>query len=436
MDLTPMKRFLLVLALLLVPSLAWAQCNGVFPANTICGNATGTSALPKPTSNSVLTGVPGGSNGQVQFNNSGAFGGLTNAQLATQTLSGANATAWTALINSFTSSLAGAAPASGGGTINFLRADGAWATPSSAPTPGATTPQSRITLTSATPVMSSSVAGATTVFVTPFVGSNIPIYDGVNFTSVLFPETSQATVDTTKSPAAVANNSIYDIFCWVDTGPTNRCTRGPAWTNDTTRSAGTALVSVNGVFLNNATITNGPAASRGTYIGSIRSNGTATIDFIYGAVGAGGTAANFSIWNAYNRVPVNTFVGDSTDSWTYAIANTWRAPNGSATMRINSLRGLNIDGVSCTYYAMGNNGAATNMASGVGLDSTTAFTGITVFNNAATNQPLPSTFTGFMGLGYHFCTALEFNTTTTASTWFGDAGTVYLQTGLAGVLWQ
>jgi len=59
---------------------------------------------------------PGGSSAQVQYNNSGAFGGLTNAQL-------------TALVNGFTSSLAGAVPASGGGTNNFLRADGSWAAP-------------------------------------------------------------------------------------------------------------------------------------------------------------------------------------------------------------------------------------------------------------------------------------------------------------------
>ena len=61
-------------------------------------------------------GSPGGSNGQVQYNNSGAFGGLSNTQL-------------TADINAFTTSLSGAAPASGGGTTNFLRADGTWAAP-------------------------------------------------------------------------------------------------------------------------------------------------------------------------------------------------------------------------------------------------------------------------------------------------------------------
>jgi hypothetical protein len=64
-------------------------------------------------------GSPGGGSGQIQFNNSGAFGGLTDVQV-------------TARIQSFTGSLSGAAPASGGGTTNFLRADGTWVTPSAA----------------------------------------------------------------------------------------------------------------------------------------------------------------------------------------------------------------------------------------------------------------------------------------------------------------
>ena len=47
------------------------------------------------------------------------------------------ATTLTAFLNPFTSSLQGLAPASGGGTTNFLRADGNWAAPSGIPYPGA-----------------------------------------------------------------------------------------------------------------------------------------------------------------------------------------------------------------------------------------------------------------------------------------------------------
>lgn len=45
-----------------------------------------------------------------------------------EALTGAQATT---ILNAFTSTLKGMAPASGGGTVNFLRADGTWATPAS-----------------------------------------------------------------------------------------------------------------------------------------------------------------------------------------------------------------------------------------------------------------------------------------------------------------
>lgn len=71
-----MKKLLLTLALILVPSFAWAQCNGIFPNNTACGNITGSSNTPRPVPlSSFPANLPGGTNGQIQYNNGGAFGG-------------------------------------------------------------------------------------------------------------------------------------------------------------------------------------------------------------------------------------------------------------------------------------------------------------------------------------------------------------------------
>ena len=77
------------------------------------------------------SGTPGGSSGQVQFNSSGSFGAYTNTQL-------------TALLDPFSSTLKGVVPSSGGGTANFLRADGAWVAPpggGGGGTPGGSTQQ-------------------------------------------------------------------------------------------------------------------------------------------------------------------------------------------------------------------------------------------------------------------------------------------------------
>jgi len=81
-------------------------------------------------------GTPGGLNLQIQYNNAGAFGGLTDTQV-------------TARINVFTSLLNGAVPLSGGGITKFLRADGTWVAPGGSalvasiqPWAGATVPTS------------------------------------------------------------------------------------------------------------------------------------------------------------------------------------------------------------------------------------------------------------------------------------------------------
>lgn len=72
-----MRKLLLAFALLLLPSAAWAQCNGVFANNMICGNVSGSPAPPGPIPNAV---GPGGISGQIQYNNAGSFAGATTGQ--------------------------------------------------------------------------------------------------------------------------------------------------------------------------------------------------------------------------------------------------------------------------------------------------------------------------------------------------------------------
>lgn len=299
-------------------------------------------------------------------------------------------------------------------------------------------PQGRVTLTSGTPVMTATTSGQTTVYYTPYVGDLVPLYDGTNVVPTVFAELSQATTDATKSPAAVAANSVYDIFVWDD-GGTIRATRGPPWTNDTTRSAGTGIVRIKGILLNDVAITNGPAANRGTYVGSIRSNSSSQIDYIFGGIGAGGVAGNFSVYNAYNQVTVTTFVGDSTDSWTYNVANTWRSANASAGNRVSFLRGLNEDSVLATYVQMVRPDGNT-VSAGIGADSTTAPTGIRgssffsagnlfVINNNAS-------YAGTPGFGYRFVQAIEAQNNTTSTTYYGDTGGTFAQSGLTVSLRQ
>lgn len=115
-------------------------------ANTIKANATGATADPGDLAvgtNSVVGRVAGNIVAAPLVDAQVAAGTLTNAKLAnvaTGTLKGRatagtgapedlTGTQATALLDTFSSTLKGLAPASGGGTANFLRADGTWAAP-------------------------------------------------------------------------------------------------------------------------------------------------------------------------------------------------------------------------------------------------------------------------------------------------------------------
>jgi len=286
-------------------------------------------------------------------------------------------------------------------------------------------PQGRLTLTTGTPVMTSTAAGQTTVYYTPACGDMVPIYDGSNIVPTVFAELSQLTTDTTKSPAAVTTNSNYDVFVWNDSG-TLRATRGPAWSSSTTRGTGagtTELVRVKGLYFNANSITNGPAAQRGTYVGTIRSNGTSTIDWILGASGAGGTAAVLGVWNAYNRQVVATTVTDSNASWNYTSA-TVRQVDGSGGNQVGFISGLAADGITASYAGGGSLAAAAGAfyQIGLALDSVTVFDKNNVFQTGSavavtggsfvTNNYAPQ-------IGYHLIAALERSDGTNAVTFVG-----------------
>jgi hypothetical protein len=283
-------------------------------------------------------------------------------------------------------------------------------------------PQGRLTLASGTPVMTSDQAAKTTVYYTPYLGQFVPIYDGTRFIATdTGGELSQATTDTTKSPAAVAANSNYDIFACND-GGTMRATRGPAWTSDTARGTGagtTELQRLNGIWTNKNAVTNGPAANRGTYVGTVRSNASAQIDFLLGGTASGGSAAMIGVWNAYNRRQVKAAVIDSA-SYTYSTA-TWRAAHNSNANRISAVFGLSEDAVaasvSLTVLVQATNATA---YVGIALDSTSAqpaHFNIKFFAaSTLCEDPVLATYEDYPGLGFHYLQCMEKGDGTNANT--------------------
>jgi hypothetical protein len=306
-------------------------------------------------------------------------------------------------------------------------------------------PGGRLTLVSNTPVMTSDVVGATTVYYTPYVSNSLPVEtstppcSGGNCTygNDTF---SQLTL-TLNSTYQTAGN-IYDIFTVLGDG-FYICT-GPAWASSTSRGTGagtTQLVQVSdyGLWTNANTISscyNGGgsvadfAAGVGVYIGSIymTANGETSMQF-KPASASGGSASVLGVYNAYNRVMVSSRSVDSTNSWTYAGA-AWRASDDSTSNRITFVDGLQQSFIEANFLQASNQTSGIQATIGSQIDATTGappgFIGSLVGQSGYLTMIAKDDFDPQLGL--HYIQAMEYSSGSTAT--FYGAGNMLLQIAL------
>ena len=290
--------------------------------------------------------------------------------------------------------------------------------------------QGRLTLTTLVPVTTADVTGATTLYYTPYEGNQVPIYNGSTFSMTTFAELSQATTDSTKSPTAVAASKVYDIFVWSDSG-TIRATRGPAWTNDTTRGTGVGtseLQMVSGILTNKVAITNGAGANLATFVGTVRSDSSSQLN---------DSVLLRHVWNKSNRVNKSLKRVESTSTWTYTTA-AYRQVNASTANQVDIVAGLNEDSILLTATGGGkNNTGNVGLYTGIGLDSTTVNSAVLSDNviGAGTGSShinsQTSAYNDFPGLGRHFFVWLEYSQAIGVTTWSGFSAGV-IQAGITG----
>lgn len=242
-------------------------------------------------------------------------------------------------------------------------------------------PGGRLTLQSATPVMTSTQSAQTAVYYAPYSSPYVPIYNGTQVGLYRFTSSNSDTVGLTLTLGSNwAANAVYDVYVFLNSGTVTLCT--VTWTNTTTRA--TALANFGGLLTNGASATcrttNAAtvtlAQNQGTYVGSFYTNGsTGTVDWILGASASGGTAGSLGVWNYYNRVLVVTAVTDSGATYNYATA-TIRQARASTGNQVKFLTGAAEDGITATVAASFTTTAAVgNSLFGVGCNVTNAFTG-------------------------------------------------------------
>lgn len=283
------------------------------------------------------------------------------------------------------------------GTVTDLQAGGGG---------GGTIPlvcEGRLTLTSGTPITTSDVTAATTIYFTPYKGNRVSLYDGSAWQIHTFTELSL-------SLSGLAADSSYDIFLYNNSGTLTLTAL--AWTNRTTRA--TALALQNGVYCQTASLTR-------RYLGTFSTTGTIgqTEDSLLRRY----------LWNYYNRTPRALLVTESADSWTYSTTS-YRSLNNNTNNRVQFVIGVNEEMVTLRHYMTT---ITQGVFPGIALDATNAnnaqIRGLTAV--AAVAQFSLSEYRNYPGIGYHYLQLTERGNGSTA-TIYGDAGLTDFQMGGIG----
>lgn len=106
---------------------------------------------------------------------------------------------------------------------------------------------------------------------------------------------------------------------------------------------------VNGLFTNTLAITNGPGAGFGTYVGTVYTNTSGGVDYIFGGLGAnGGIAGSLGVYNLFNKHQQTTQVID-TNTYTYSSATYRLAGSGTSLNTIDWIVGQREEGFCAAY---------------------------------------------------------------------------------------
>ena len=251
----------------------------------------------------------------------------------------------------------------------------------------------RLTLTTGTPVTTTDVTGATTVYCAPYVGNKIALYSGSAWTTYASAEFSLAL-------GTLTSGKPYDVFCYDNAGvPTLEFL---VWTNDITRA--TALAYQDGILVKSGATTR-------RYLGTFYTTAATTTE---------DSLTKRYLWNYYNRISRKLYVNDSTSSWTYTTA-TWRQARATATNQVEAVIGVAEDNINLTTQAALTSAGGGGAGVAIGVDSTTTPSGLRALWRAdSTGSAAQGEYMAIPAVGRHYYAWLEYSTATGTTTWYGN----------------
>lgn len=223
------------------------------------------------------------------------------------------------------------------------------------------TPGGRLTLTSGTPVTTSDVLAATTLYYTPFKHNLICLFDGTaDWIPMQFSELSLSLSGYTAAKP-------YDIFCYNNSG--TAALESCIWTDGSTRA--TALAWQNGRLVKSGTTTR-------LYIGTIYMSATGQTE---------DSLVKRFVWNMYHRVERRLYKEDTTASWTFNSVYAYRQMRATSSNQVEWVCGVQENPLDVRVQELA---FTVGVYPGFGINSTTV--------NSATTQ-----WTQAGQVGHAFC---------------------------------
>jgi len=257
---------------------------------------------------------------------------------------------------------------------------------------------------------------STTLYLTPFRGERIALYDPGTATWTFF-DLAQIS----SSSTSLITGRTYDVFVYDNAGLTLELVD---WTGGRTTP-----VLQDGVY-----VKSGATARR--YVGTVHTiTESSTIKFV-------DTKSQRLVWNYYNRVPRSLIAQILDDTWTYNVT-AYRVSTGIATLGQTQVKiVIGMDENPVEIFALNLiqcDTAHRGLSGGVGIDSTTANSAIV--HGAASMVanlgllPLPSRYVGYPGIGMHDIYHLEGGNSVAITTWMGVWNfPLYYQAGMCGLV--
>lgn len=265
----------------------------------------------------------------------------------------------------------------------------------------------RITLTSGTPILSSSTT-STSIYFTPYNGNLITLpllpTGSQNQSSVTIPF-----AETSLSLSGLSANAVYDLFGYYNAGIL--ALAKVVWTNSTTRA--TALSYVNGFLVSSAN-------NNYLYLGSFAINSTGGQ---CSWVPNGNESASWvgsGIWNQFNRISQTFSIESAVATWGAYSTTTWRQVNANTGWSIKTLIGQSQT-ISANFREYSQSGS--NLwANAIGINSTTTPDSTCIGNSNSGLTQLIAIANPQIGVGLNNVNALEVYISGGSVSWEGYVG--------------